>query len=218
MRHFILIRHGQTPWNRKKKVQGQTDIPLNATGEEQARELAQALSGEMPAVIFASPLSRAAETARIVRADRDIPLCLIPELTEVGFGRWEGKTLTEIGRDFPEDYARWVKDPAWQTPTGGEAKEHLRRRARQAVKNMLKNPLFGEDDTAIVVSHGGILVYVIAWLLRKQEKRREIIVENASVTRVDYDEKSGAGRLLSMNDITHLDEKLRTPWEPDLRK
>ena len=106
---FILIRHGQTDWNLEKRVQGRTDMPLNAQGIRQAELVAKAVLRYPVERIYASSLERAWETAEIVRQaflrgipgtePRKIPEVIrLPELIEVAFGAWEGKTLDEISR------------------------------------------------------------------------------------------------------------------------
>lgn len=224
---FYLLRHGQTDWNIQKKVQGRTDIPLNGAGIRQAEKMAEAMDGIPLSGIWASTLVRAAETAEILQKRREkrgeeIRLTLLPELKEVAFGDWEGKTLKEVEKLFPEDYHRWTENPAFQTPTGGEKREELTKRAADAVEKMVKSlkdsGKAGKKDAAAIVAHGGILVYVIAYLLRKETERREIIVENASITKVEYDPETGTGRLVFMNDISHLSQDERTPWKADLRK
>lgn len=226
---FILIRHGQTDWNLEKRVQGRTDMPLNAQGIRQAELVAKAVLRYPVERIYASSLERAWETAEIVRRaflrgipgtePRKIPEVIrLPELIEVAFGAWEGKTLDEISRLYPEDYERWVKNPAWEVPTGGEDREALKKRCASAIDIITRGMGPGKDRCVAVVAHGAILVHVIAYLLRHETERREIIVENASITTVDYDPETEMGTLIRMNDTDHLEGGNKTPWKADLRK
>ena len=221
---FVLVRHGQTDWNLSKRVQGQTDLPLNETGIMQAGLLAGSLKKLPIRLIFSSCLMRAKETAEILRDEinrtgKNLPEVIpMEDLAEVAFGEWEGKTLAQIAELYPEDYERWVRDPAWQTPTGGESRESLRGRTARVIDGICAREDLTDDSTVAIVAHGGILVYVIAYLLRAETERREIIVENASITTVDYDRKTGAGHLVRMNDTDHLEGGMKTPWKPDLRK
>ncbi len=89
---FYYRRHGETDWNREGRLQGWTDIPLNATGMEQARAAKSAFHGVDIQNVCASPLSRARETASIVNDAIGAPLREIDELQEVGFGEWEGSS------------------------------------------------------------------------------------------------------------------------------
>ena len=221
---FILIRHGQTDWNLEKRVQGRTDMPLNAQGIRQAELVAKAVLRYPVERIYASSLERAWETAEIVRQaflrgipgtePRKIPEVIrLPELIEVAFGAWEGKTLDEISRLYPEDYERWVKNPAWEVPTGGEDREALKKRCASAIDIITRGMGPGKDRCVAVVAHGAILVHVIAYLLRHETERREIIVENASITTVDYDPETEMGTLIRMNDTDHLEGGNKTPWK-----
>lgn len=217
---FYLIRHGQTEWNIAGKIQGKTDVPLNQTGIRQAALLAEAMERKMPeylnrgliqnrhhsvAAIYSSPLKRAEETARIVSTrltsgGESLPVIFVKELAEVNFGLWEGLTWELINARYPEDFSAWDKNPVESTPTGGETKESCKARCRQGMDFILSH---AEGDI-IIVAHGGILVFVVDYLLRRQKERNEIIVKNASITTIEYDRETGVGTLLFLNDTSHL--------------
>lgn len=201
---FYLLRHGQTRWNIEGKIQGKTDIPLNETGMEQAECLAGAMADCRARALFSSPLLRARQTAGIVAEKTGLEVTVLPELKEVDFGLWEGRTWKDIEENYPVDYKNWEKNPARAAPTGGELRQSCMNRSRSAVEQMLGtvNVLGGGD--VCVVAHGGILVYLIDYLLRNQEEKREIIVKNASISIVEYDEKLGLGKLLELNRTSHL--------------
>ena len=93
---LILIRHGRTDWNVQGRVQGRTDIPLDETGRRQAAAVAQRLSGIRLNAIYASPLTRAHDTAKAVAAFHDCDIYVSEKLTEINFGAWEGKTGLEL--------------------------------------------------------------------------------------------------------------------------
>lgn len=95
-RHFLYLRHGQTEWNRQGRMQGATDIPLNDTGRDQAREAAGRLTGAHIDRIIASPMLRAAETADIVAAAKGLPVTHDERLKERYFGAFDGMLLSEI--------------------------------------------------------------------------------------------------------------------------
>lgn len=207
---FYLVRHGQTEWNIEGKVQGKTDIALNETGLLQARLLAGALSGCGASCIYTSTLKRAGQTAAEIAEETGIPVIASSDLREADFGLWEGMTWEEIARDFPQTAAQWEKTPALVTPDGGESPEECRRRCRRIVERIAAEAGGGGRDSngrdsVIVVAHGRILVFVMGYLLRRQEDKPELITKNASISVIDYDPGTGAGELLTLNDCSHLD-------------
>jgi len=104
---LIVWRHGNTDWNATNRVQGQTDVPLNALGRQQAADTAPLLAAMRPAAIVASDLQRAADTAAALAALTGLPVSYDKRLRERFFGAWQGLTTSEVVERFPADYARW---------------------------------------------------------------------------------------------------------------
>ena len=98
---ILLVRHGETDWNRDRRVQGHTDIPLNDEGRRQARALAAELDGEIVDTTYSSDLLRARETAEILCLERGTQLVVLAALREKHFGTWEGLTDTGGARALP---------------------------------------------------------------------------------------------------------------------
>lgn len=199
---LYLIRHGQTEWNIEGKIQGKTDIPLNETGLYQAACLAKGMRGRKIAAVYSSPLLRAAQTAGVLAKEKGLAVKLVPELREVDFGLWEGRSWTEVDTEFHEDFNRWEENPAENMPTGGESRESCKNRCKEAVERILAE--LDEGCDAAIVAHGGILAHVVDYLLRNQKEKEEIIVKNASISIIEYHRKTGMGRLVLLNDTAHL--------------
>lgn len=197
---LYLLRHGQTEWNIEGKIQGKTDIPLNETGLHQARCLAEGMREREISAVYSSPLLRAAQTAEILAEEKGLSVSVLPELREVDFGLWEGRSWTEVDAEFHEDFRRWEENPAEYMPTGGESRESCRERCRAAMEQILA----GTVTDAAIVAHGGILAHVADYLLRNQKEKEEIIVKNASISIIEYDRSTEMGRLLLLNDTAHL--------------
>src|SRR5262245_19420506 len=107
---LILLRHGETDWNRDRRIQGNTDIGLSSVGLDQARRLADRMASERIAAIYSSDLARARETATPLAEALALRLQTTPLLREVGFGAWEGLTLSEVEACWPDEYAAWRQD------------------------------------------------------------------------------------------------------------
>ncbi len=155
---LFLVRHGETDWNAAGRWQGQTDVPLNPRGREQAREVAARLRTAGLAAVASSDLLRARSTAEIVAAELGLTVNhLDAALRERRFGCFEGLTREEVEARFPEAWARYVADPG-PAPPGGESREELLGRLLPAVASAaarLPGPV-------LVVLHGGAMRALLA--------------------------------------------------------
>ena len=105
---LILIRHGQTEWNASQKYQGHTDIPLDDTGRQQARRLAEhLLQLEKVEAVYASDLVRARETAEIIAQAFNLKPLIDPRLRELCFGKWEGLTFNQVYAIYRAEFEQW---------------------------------------------------------------------------------------------------------------
>ena len=147
---LLLVRHGETDWNRDGRWQGGSDTRLNDVGREQARALAQQLDGEID-VLYSSDLARARETAEIVAAKLGLEVRLDPRLRERGFGSWEGLTTTEIEERFAEAHRRWLAGEG-AGADDAEAFEDFSARVEDFLSDVLR---LHPGEEVLVVSHGG---------------------------------------------------------------
>lgn len=199
---IYLIRHGQTDWNIQGKIQGSHDIPLNETGYRQAQMLAKGMSSRTVKRIFASPLIRAAETAKALGKEKKVDVCFMPKLVEVEFGKWEGLTWAEIKKEYPKEYEQWSLNSAEATPPGGETQNEIIKRCTEALKEII-SLTGGEEDTAIV-SHGATLAHLFSYMMRNSPEIESMIVENASITTINYNPLTEDFTLLELNDTSHF--------------
>ena len=155
---LYLARHGETDWNAAERWQGQTDIPLNERGREQARAIADGLRGEGVSSIASSDLLRARTTAQIVANELRLEVNHVDVgLRERAFGCFEGLTRQEVAAQFPEAWAGYLADPE-PAPPGGESRQELLARLLPAVLSAaarLEPPL-------LVVMHGGAMRALLA--------------------------------------------------------
>ena len=153
---LYFVRHGETDWNAVRRYQGQTDTPLNDKGRAQAarngRELGRILDGRLAAFDFvASPLSRTAETMRIIRREMGLEPDTFARddlLKEINFGHWEGQIWDELPTSDPDEFAARKADPYRWRPRNGESYEDLGKRVEGWLAKL-------ERDT-VAVSHGGV--------------------------------------------------------------
>jgi len=162
-RRIVLWRHGRTAWNSQMRFQGQTDIPLDDTGREQARWAAARLAALAPEAIIASDLQRAADTAAVLSSVTGVPVQLDPGLRETYAGAWQGRTATELAETDGEVYAAWLRGEPDVRPGGGETRWEVAARTSEALKRGLAG--VGPGGTLVAVTHGGAARTAVAMLL-----------------------------------------------------
>jgi broad specificity phosphatase PhoE len=180
---FVLVRHGETDWNRERRFQGHSDVSLNEPGRRQAEALADALAGERFAAAYSSPLRRALETAEIVAARLDIPVEPRGGLMEVDVGSWSGLTTAEVEERFPDGFSLWAETRAggW---SDGETYEDLGARVVRDLHELAERH---PGERVLAVTHGGPIRSVLAAAagLSFTSGRTAIgFVENCEVVRV----------------------------------
>lgn len=155
---IYLIRHGETDWNTKKLLQGAMDIPLNQNGIEVAEITSEALKEVPFDCIYSSPLSRARQTAEILKRDRDIPVILDERLREIGFGPYEGLCCSRENYSIPdENFLKFFLDPGNYVPVeGAESIRHLCQRTTEFLHELVKNPEL-QEKTILVSAHGAVV-------------------------------------------------------------
>jgi probable phosphoglycerate mutase len=180
-RHLFLARHGETDWNAAGRWQGQTDVPLNATGRAQASTLAARLRAEGVRAIATSDLCRARGTAEIVGEALGLEIAFVDAaLRERAYGKWEGLTRCECQARFPEEWARHVSDPR-TSPPGGESMDALLARVVPAVHRVAE----GVASPALLVTHGGVMrAFLTAALGAASDPAPPRVVPNGGVWRV----------------------------------
>jgi broad specificity phosphatase PhoE len=154
---ILLVRHGETDWNRERRFQGQADIPLNETGREQARRLAETFGGEPFSAVYTSPLLRARETAEIIALPRGLPVEPEEALLEIDVGSWAGLTTADVEARFAEGYRVWKE---WRS--GWENGESYDELGRRVVAGLVRIAAEHPDGTVLAVTHGGPIRSAVA--------------------------------------------------------
>jgi broad specificity phosphatase PhoE len=158
VRRFCLVRHGQTDWNLEGRFQGQSDTPLNQNGREEAKLLAEKLSGQSFEAIFSSDLRRAKETAIIIGKALGMSVTLEPRLREINQGEWEGQFVEDIRARNEENWDRRTIDPANFHPPGGESVTEVAKRTQAAMDDIDHQYPAG---SVLIISHGLALATII---------------------------------------------------------
>jgi len=157
MTELLLVRHGETDWNREGRYQGQTDVPLNARGLAQGEALAESQRGQPLDCVYASDLQRARQTAEILGRVTGAPVHLDRRLREMDQGVWEGQLFSHIQDDHRDLLAQRGREPLDTRPPGGES-------VREVMARVL--PLLDEihrrhpDGRVALVSHGAALAVI----------------------------------------------------------
>ncbi len=159
-----LVRHGETEWNRSRRIQGQTDIALNQSGKHQITQLGERLATLEFSAIYASDLSRTSESAHIIRGSRNVTVQTESELREFSYGEWEGLTFEEAQARDPEGFATRMagRNVDFAAP-GGENMLQLIDRVRRFHDRVRSQHKPG--DQLLVVAHGGTLLALLNCLL-----------------------------------------------------
>jgi broad specificity phosphatase PhoE len=157
MSTLLLLRHGETDWNRERRLMGSLDIPLNEAGRRQARAVADLLVGFGVEVILSSVMVRAMQTAAIIAEVLGLPVVEDEGLVEVRFGQWQGHTYEEIAAD--PRFLDYVRDPVATATPGGETIADVQRRAVDAVGGLIG------VRRALVVSHGDVIRSLLSHFL-----------------------------------------------------
>ncbi len=154
MTDLIFIRHGETDWNRQQRFQGQIDVPLNATGHQQAQRLAAALAGERFDLLISSDLQRARETAHPLERQHAKEAVAQAALREQSFGVLEGMDVPTIKSRHPQLWAQWLRHDADYALPDGESTRQFHARVLAAVRELAAAH---GDRTLLLVTHGGVL-------------------------------------------------------------
>jgi broad specificity phosphatase PhoE len=156
---LILVRHGETHWNKDGLVQGgDSDIELNDTGLEQARKLAAFLKNESVTVILSSPLRRAISTAEVIASYHQLPVEIEQGLKELKVGDLEGVAISNLRTTFSRFLLQWWQDGEAMKLPNGESLVDLQQRAWKVIEGLLEKH---KDGTAVVVSHYFVTLAII---------------------------------------------------------
>jgi phosphoserine phosphatase len=198
---FILVRHGQTEWNRVERFRGQADIPLNETGFRQATATSIRIAKEwQPTAIYSSPLSRAVRTAEAIAQYFNLDVQFSSGINDIDYGKWQGLTPDEVKQHWPEEHHAWFYAPHIAKIPGGETLEDLRRRAMDTVQQLAHRYI---EETIVLVGHTVINRVILLGVLGLSNKRFWHIRQDTCAISV-FEAEDNDFFLVSLNDTCHL--------------
>lgn len=203
---IYFLRHGETTASRTGGYCGELDPELTSVGTQMAKAFAATYSSHPWTAVFASPMRRTIATAKPLCEALGLEMELRDGLKEIKYGKWEGKSVEAVKEEFLDDYIRWLTEPAWNPPTGGETATEVASRASLVITEIQQK--YTEGDV-LVVCHKATIRIIICSLLGIDlgRFRDRIYMPVASVSAIKLDEH---GPLLQvLGDRYHLPEDLR---------
>lgn len=193
MLEILLIRHGQTDWNRSHRIMGHRPVPLNASGRSQARAVARALCKVPLDLIITSPFRRAVETARVIARGRRVPLEHSPAVAEIGYGLWIGRTFEEVREE--KNFKIYHTTPKLACAPGGEKMTAVHRRAVGLIEGLRKRYKKGR---VAIVSHADVIkAILIHYLGLDLNELLKLRIDNGALSLLWFDE--ARHRVMSIN-------------------
>ena len=198
---LILIRHGESTWNRERRIQGQLDPPLSEQGHEQARRVAGRLARRRVEALYTSDLLRASQTAAPIATALGVEARPMKELREIFLGDWEGLHTDELAQRFPEAWDAWTREPSWDVVPRGEGASAFEARVASALEHLFESHSQGD---AIVVTHGGVIQIALHSVVgRPSHGLFPFRISNGSVSIVER--RNGRMVIATVNDTSHLE-------------
>ncbi len=212
MLKLYLVRHGETDWNKERKIQGQVDIPLNEFGRNLAKKTNAGLRNISFDICFSSPLKRAVETAELILAgrDREVPIIKDERIMEMAFGEWEGRCCSRKNWQVPERFQAFFDDTEHYSPAeGGEDFAAVKSRVGSFLSWLSADKMY-EDKNVLVTTHGAALAGMLNYIKNKplSEYWGQGVHKNCAVTEVEV--CGGIYRILSENQVYYDD--IVEPW------
>ena len=201
MTRIILVRHGETEWNRVERFRGRADIPLNETGLAQAKATAQRVAAEWrPMAIYSSPLARAVKTAEAIAWHFGLSVQVHPELIDIDYGQWQGLTPDEAKERWPEVIDAWYNTPHTACIPGGETLDSLRARAERTVNELATRH---EGQSIVLVGHTVIDRIILLGVLGLSNDHFWRLRQDTCAINV-FEVEGGVFTIVSLNDTGHL--------------
>ena len=201
MTEIIIIRHGETEWNKTGRFQGHSDVPLSAEGRAQAAMLGKNLAVDHVDMIYASDLTRAMETAAPLAQRFGLEVISDPQLRELNFGAWEGRNFNDVNAENPNAMKNFYTDPEQADIPESEPFPEFQRRIAGRVREIVAQE---RGKRIVIVSHGASIRILLADLLSMPIRSIWHLSQlNTAVNKIRF-EDDGFAAITLMNDTAHL--------------
>lgn len=197
---FIIVRHGETTWNKEGRYQGQQDTPLSERGREQGGRAARALKDIPIHAVYASPLRRSYETAEMCARYHHLPVQQEPRLLEINHGAWEGRLAREVEEQYPELLRQWHTTVTDVRMPGGETLAEVQQRAMAAIYDIAVRH---DGQTVLIAGHDAVNKAVLCRCLDMPLDHFWFIKQdNTCINVLEY--QDGRFRIVLLNSTCHL--------------
>lgn len=201
MTEIIIIRHGETEWNKTGRFQGHSDVPLSAEGRAQAAMLGKNLAVDHVDMIYASDLTRAMETAAPLAQRFGLEVISDPQLRELNFGAWEGRNFNDVNAENPNAMKNFYTDPERANIPESEPFPEFQRRIAGRVREIVARE---RGKRIVIVSHGASIRILLADILSMPIRSIWHLSQlNTAVNKIRF-EDDGFAVVTLMNDTSHL--------------
>ena len=200
MTRIIVVRHGQTEWNRVVRFRGVIDVPLNETGLAQARAVGRRLAPLPISAVYSSPLSRALQTAQAIAEPHGLTVVPHAGLKDISFGAWGGLTPEEVQEKYPDLLPRWFAEPHLVRPPDGETLDEVRERLALFVQEIIARHA---DETVVLVAHQVVNRVLCCYLIGLDNSNYWRIAQDNCCIDV-FDHHDGRFDIVTLNDTCHL--------------
>ena len=202
MTKLILIRHGETDWNRKQIFRGRIDVALNETGLAQGRAVQESLRDVQIDNIYSSPLKRAFETASVLEENRGLEVEIEEGFIDIDFGKWQGLTHEKVKEEYKNLYETWLAEPQKVVFPDGESLEDVGKRSMKALEKVIENH---PEETLAIVSHR-VLNKVLLCAILGLDLSHFWYIKQDTCTINKFEYRDGKYYLALLNDTCHLKE------------
>jgi broad specificity phosphatase PhoE len=199
---IVLVRHGQTAWNREVRFRGRADLPLDDFGLKQAEATGRYLAARWPAdVVYASPMERAMQTAAAIADVHGLTAQPFDGLLDIDFGEWQGQSPDEVEKRYPELLRAWFETPHTVHVPGGESLDDVRDRVVSGLDRVIQRH---PDETVAMVGHTVVNRVLLCAVLGLGNEHFWRLQQETCAVNVFDAERDGTFTIVVLNDTCHL--------------